>query len=291
MKNLSKYVQQILDQTDCTKEEKEDLAEELLIHLEILTQEHIDNGLSEEEAIQQAMMSFGLEQDIGSQLQQALFPYRRYLLIALGLGFIVLNYSIFTVLLLEMQEAESYTLIFNILIGLCFLFITAFPTFSLRRKILINSTIVLFLMGSTINILNLLYSNLFISNILLFLSVLLALVAIALLYITTLHRTSSDHIQHSSRKHIHIINITTGIIIAICSIFFGFGFLIMVGVVKQAIFILAIPICTWALLYWIQFHYYFRLKKTTYVFTSISVIAASLIVVGILYMLVQSLIS
>lgn len=290
MKDLSNYVQKIVDQTDCTKEEKEDLAEELLVHLEILTQEHIDNGLSEKEAILQAMIAFGLEQEIGSQLQQALFPYRRYLLIALGLGFILLNYSIFTVLLLEMQEAQSYTLIFNIIVGLVFLFITAFPTFSLRRKILINSNIILFLIGSTINILNLLYSDLVISNILLFISLLLVFVAIALLYITTLHRTSSNHIQHSSRKHIHIINITTGIIIAICSIFFGFGFLIFGGVI-QAIFILAIPICTWALLYWIQFHYYFRLKKTTYVFTSISVIAASLIVVGILYMLVQSLIA
>lgn len=290
MKDLSNYVQKIVDQTDCTKEEKEDLAEELLVHLEILTQEHIDNGLSEKEAILQAMIAFGLEQEIGSQLQQALFPYRRYLLIALGLGFILLNYSIFTVLLLEMQEAQSFTLIFNIIVGLVFLFITAFPTFSLRRKILINSNIILFLIGSTINILNLLYSDLVISNILLFISLLLVFVAIALLYITTLHRTSSNHIQHSSRKHIHIINITTGIIIAICSIFFGFGFLIFGGVI-QAIFILAIPICTWALLYWIQFHYYFRLKKTTYVFTSISVIAASLIVVGILYMLVQSLIA
>lgn len=290
MKNLSQYVQRIVEQTDCPKDEKEDLAEELLVHLECLTEEYMNSGLTEQEAIEQAIAAFGLEKELGSQLQQAMFPYRRYLLLTLGLGFILLNYAIFTVLLVEMQEAESYILIFNTFVGLGFLFITAFPTFSLKRKILINSNIVLFLMGSTINILNLLYSNLTLGTFLLFISVIYVLGAITLLYITTLHKTGNDFVQHSSRKHIHIINITTGIIIAACAIFFGFGLLIF-GAVLLAILIFTLPMLAWAILYWIQFHYYFQLKKRTYLLTSISVITSSVIVIGILYMLVQILLS
>lgn len=96
------YLLRIVNQTDCTKEERKDMYEEMHGHLTMLQQEYIERGYSKKEAEEIAMKEFGQEAAIGDGLQQAMFPYRKELLLVLAIGsylFICIQY--FYVLLTE----------------------------------------------------------------------------------------------------------------------------------------------------------------------------------------------
>ena len=75
---------------------KRDIYEELLIHLQI-SRDYLmeEEGLTPEKAEEKAMQLFGLEGEIGSQVQQALFPYRKELMLTLAISSILFTIGVY----------------------------------------------------------------------------------------------------------------------------------------------------------------------------------------------------
>lgn len=78
-KQFELYVSRIVNNIDCSDGEKAELAEEMYDHLLMLKQEFQENGLAENQAVQEALQAFGEEREIGNDMQNTMFPYVRFL--------------------------------------------------------------------------------------------------------------------------------------------------------------------------------------------------------------------
>ena len=272
MKEIEQYIKKIVDHTDCTKEEKEDLAEELTVHLEILTEENMKIGMSEKDAIHAAIQAFGSENLIGRELQQAMFPYRRELLVTISLSFITMTFAAFTLYLIDYQEALNIQMIMNVCIGLGLLFTTISSTFNAKRKLIINSLLVLSLLGSIFNSLTLASStNSATTLFLTFFNYAILIALVVMLYLTTLQSGYKDQPLSSLRKIVHFVNITFGLLLLAATLFAIWAFL-FAGEAGITLLLLFIPLFIWMCLYAIQIRFQKRLGKLVYVFFAIYVL-------------------
>ncbi|WP_054706345.1 permease prefix domain 1-containing protein [Bacillus sp. JCM 19041] len=213
---IDAYLQRIINQTDCTKHERKDMYEEMHGHLTMLRQEYIDEGYTKKEAEEMAMKEFGHEAVIGDGLQQAMFPYRRELLLVLALGsylFICVQY--FYVLLTE-NVANNWMFIPSIA-HVLLLFFALNQTYVVNRKLWLNLSLVLnlilmFLFAFPDFAYNPTWSIVF--------YVLLAL-TIFLIYRTALtYSSGGNNLVH--KRVIHVVNITIGFLITVGTGFFSF---------------------------------------------------------------------
>ena len=74
MKNLDRYVKEIVSDLPMKDDEKEDFKEELYSHLKEHVNELMIKGYSEDEAIHQAIESFGNDRKLNLELKKAMFP-------------------------------------------------------------------------------------------------------------------------------------------------------------------------------------------------------------------------
>ncbi|WP_224654152.1 permease prefix domain 1-containing protein, partial [Escherichia coli] len=91
--------------------------EELLSHLECSFIDYQKQGLSEEEAMRTAMTNFGEEREIGKQLQQAMYPYRREMMLSLSVASLLFAYSVYACQLFVMGDAHIPWLIVAVFIS------------------------------------------------------------------------------------------------------------------------------------------------------------------------------
>ena len=75
MKQIEQYVDDVVSGLPIDKEEQEELKEELTIHLMDHISELMIKGYSKEEAISQAIVSFGKQNSINLEMKKVLFPY------------------------------------------------------------------------------------------------------------------------------------------------------------------------------------------------------------------------
>lgn len=90
------YVTRLVSKLDCSETEKADIAEEMYDHLEMLKQEFLEQGVSENQAVALAISAFGKEEKIGADLQDVLFPYLKFVkwggsLICILLAFLLIK--------------------------------------------------------------------------------------------------------------------------------------------------------------------------------------------------------
>lgn len=71
MEQFRKYINQIVNELDCTEIEKEELKVEFLDHLNLLKEEYISKGRTEQESIELAITDFGKEKIIGDELNKS----------------------------------------------------------------------------------------------------------------------------------------------------------------------------------------------------------------------------
>lgn len=245
---LEQYVENIVRYTEGSKQEKEDLFEELLIHLE-LSRDNImkEEGIEQEEAEEKAMKLFGKEGEIGSGIQQALFPYRKELMLTLAISSILATITIYLLNLFIDGDAVIGWLLFSMTTGGLLLFLPLNQRFHINRKLWLNSLLV-------VHILTLLYGVLIVSY-LDYATVGLAIwlwlniaISLALVYRTTIYDFSPDE---KSMKLLHGINILLGAVITFLSLFFMFGGLVMIGI-HPAVLIFLLPILFWIGSYFVQ---------------------------------------
>ncbi|WP_077212771.1 permease prefix domain 1-containing protein [Bacillus dakarensis] len=244
---LEKYVENIVRHTESSRQEKEDLYEELLIHLQI-SRDHLmeEEGLSLEQAEEKAMQLFGQEGEIGSHIQQALFPYRKELMLALAISSILASISIYLLHVFVAGEPYIGWLCISMLLSSMILFLPLNQSIHLNRKLWLNSLLIL-------HTLSLLYGWLLISQLNHSTTVGLTIwewlniaLTIGLVYRTTLYDYSSNE-KHI--KFLHGINITSGIMISFASLFIIVGGLIMIGELHPMMLVFASPIAIWIGLY------------------------------------------
>jgi hypothetical protein len=263
---LEQYVENIVRHTECSKEEKEDLFEELLVHLELSRDEFLKEGLSQDEAEKKAMAVFGAEGEIGSQIQQAIFPYRKELMLTLAVSSLLFTISNYTVSLFVEGDAFIGWLLFSMVISGMLLFLPLNQHIHLNKKTWLNALLVLHIFGQ-------LYGWLIASqlpnetNIGLTIWVWLNLaLTIGLVYRTTIYDYSPEK---NYMKILHGLNITSGFIIIGASLFFIGGGLIMIGSFHPMMLVFATPIVLWIVLYMVQLEVVKKSKKAAFAISSL----------------------
>ncbi|OXS77467.1 VanZ family protein [Domibacillus enclensis] len=86
-KRIDTYINNIVAEIDCGKDEKEEMAEEMRDHLILLTNEYKEAGHTKKEAVQKALESFGECKKIRDQLQTSISPFHKLFRWALWTSF------------------------------------------------------------------------------------------------------------------------------------------------------------------------------------------------------------
>ena len=72
---IETYIRKIVNELNCDEQEKNEIAEEMTGHILLLKDEFKEQGLSDTEATQKALQSFGDEKNIEEGFQNSIFPY------------------------------------------------------------------------------------------------------------------------------------------------------------------------------------------------------------------------
>ncbi|MGY4691643.1 permease prefix domain 1-containing protein [Salibacterium sp. K-3] len=242
-RKLEDYVKRIAAQTDCSRAERDDLYEELLSHVLMRRDEEMAAGKTEEEAEEEAMTMFGQEARIGDGLQQAMFPFRRELLLALAVLCFMFTFGKYISSLVQTREALWFVLLGTVGHS-AVLFFALNRTFAVKRKLWLALALVLNLLFLVPQ-----WSGLgfFGSGSLGPVLPLILLLNLYLLYCTVLtYERKKEH--KKSRRIIHIVNITLGLG---CGLSVSYISLIAMGFGVSAAILLhvLIPMLLWAVLY------------------------------------------
>lgn len=265
-----RYVKKIVQQTDAPPDEQEDLYEELLIHLEMSYEQYVKEGYSPQEAEQKTLESFGIEENIGQQIQQAMFPYRKEMLLILATASLLLSFSVYVSQLIIERDALITWLLLSVAVSVCLLFFSIQPVPFFNRRLWMNSLLIthlaIYLIGAG-----------FASSVdapiatpLIVVSWGIILLTIALVYRTTIFDYQSSKLRLKKQQKIfHALNITWGIIIISSTLFFLWAFLAFGGggFTIRALFILTGPVVIWIATYSIQMALLKKGKKKVAYFT------------------------
>ncbi|ARF16941.1 hypothetical protein [Sporosarcina ureae] len=228
-------------------------------------------GFSHEKAMELAMANFGDEKEVGKQLQHALYPYRREMMLSLASASLLFIYSTYLLQLFTRGHAEITWLCLAVLISAAILTLTLNPITALHRRLTVNGLLIghalLSIYGSLLAMdLETAYSiplTIFSYAILLF--------SIVLVYRTTIYDfPSSKQTLEKDARRIHFINITFGLIVMALSLFLLWAFLIFAEEIKPTLLLFTIPLVMWAITYTIQLHLLATgRKKWTYSVTAL----------------------
>lgn len=277
--NFENYVENILDQTECNKEEREDMSEELLIHLESSKEELMRKGMSEKEAELKAMELFGSEKDIGGQMQQSIFPFRKELMLTLSIISFLYAISLYLLLLFNEGNAHIGWLLFSMATSTVLLCIALNLIVALNRRRWMNSLLMthllVYLYGYAIASgfglaaqLPLVISNWII-----------LLLSLLLVYQTTIYEMNFRDGAVKEMKKLHQVNFISGIVVIGLSLFFLWGTMMLFGGFQPALIILLMPFGIWLLLYIGQIKLVKKRKKTAFVLAGISILGTACLLV------------
>ncbi|AIM17189.1 antibiotic resistance protein VanZ [Bacillus sp. X1(2014)] len=100
-KKIETYLSKIVNQLNCDEEEKRELIDEMRDHLHLLKNEYLEEGLTEEEATQKALESFGEQKQLTKGLQDSLIPYYKVFKIGTWILFGLYSFIVLFKLLFE----------------------------------------------------------------------------------------------------------------------------------------------------------------------------------------------
>lgn len=214
--NFNRYIEEIVQQTDATEEEKDDLREELLIHLELSYADKRKEGHSEKESKQLVLESFGMSGKIGSQIQQAMFPYRKEMMGALAVLSLLFSVAIYVSKLFVEADAHMFWLTSSVLVSASLLIFTLHPIPLFNRRLWMNTLLLIHIFIFLYGMLLATSLDSAFSTILTVYSLIILLFAIALIYRTTIVDVQTS----KSVKIFHMLNMTSGIFIIALTLFF-----------------------------------------------------------------------
>lgn len=101
-KNIEIYIAQIVSELTCDEKEKREIIDELKDHLYLLKNEYLEQGLSDKEATDIALKSFGEQKQLKNGFQESLFPY--YKIFNMGTWILFVLYSFIVLFKLLFQR-------------------------------------------------------------------------------------------------------------------------------------------------------------------------------------------
>lgn len=256
--SFNRYVEEVVQQTDATEEEKEDLREELLVHLELSYADKRREGYSEKESKRMVLESFGMSGKIGNEIQQAMFPYRKAMMLILAVMSLLFSVAIYVSKLFVEGDAHIVWLILSVIVSASLLIFTLHPISLFNRRLWVNGLLLthifIFLYGMLLaTSLETLTSTTFT-----LFSWFILLLAIALIYRTTIVDVQTS----KSIKAFHALNMTSGIFIIAITLFFiwaALAFGVLEFNVRFLIFLL--PFFIWLIVYIVGSQLINRRKK------------------------------
>ncbi|MGM0847216.1 MAG: permease prefix domain 1-containing protein [Bacillota bacterium] len=276
MSTINHHIQKVLQHVEGSSEERQELVDEMKDHLLSAKEEYVEQGFSEEEAERKAIADFGGDSEVGDQLQESISPYRKDVLIGLGLASIVYAVGVFLHGVTQINEPHPIWLTIFFSMGV-FMTVTGFyPSIAAGRKILM--TVLLFLYFPLIfwGLLIIDTTDKWYKGPLEVLAGILAVFVIVLLFMTLLRSGKTVSLDKSTRKKrmfYHTINILLGIVIVPFAFIFGMGALIFGGL-NPMLFLPLGLVLFWSVSYRMQMKFY--QKKPT---VSIGFLSADFLVV------------
>ncbi|MBO1001357.1 permease prefix domain 1-containing protein [Pseudogracilibacillus auburnensis] len=243
------YVKKIVQQIDGNEEEKTDIYEELIIHLQLSSEQFMLAGYDEKEANEMAMKSFGETNDIGDQMQQAMFPFRKLLFLLLTLSSLLFSFVVYSVQLFLEGDAHIGWLLLSVGTSSILLLFTLQALPFLERKTWLNIALICHIFIYLYGFLLSLYINHSISVPLTYFSLVIILIAIVLVYRTTIYDFQFTFERKKQTKLLHFLNITLGIIIISASLFFLWAVLIFSESFEPFMLYIFIPMLIWIVTY------------------------------------------
>lgn len=250
--NFERYVEKILQQTECGKEEKEDISEEILIHLELSKEELMREGMSEKNAELKAMELFGSEKEIGCQMQQSIFPFRKELMLTLSIASFIYSISVYLLALFTKGDAHIGWLIFSMFVNSFLLIIVLNQVVRFNRRHWLNGILIT-------HILIYLYGYAIVSSLdhaaflpLTILNWMIILLALFLVYRTTIYeiKLQGDFVKEA--KLLHLINLVLGVVVTGITLFFLWVGMWLFGGYHLFMLLMLIPLALWILFYFGQ---------------------------------------
>lgn len=104
MTKIEKQIEKILEHMQSPNDEREDIREELISHLEEAKQQYISEGFDEKQAEKQVLSEFGKADMIGHQLQESMYPLQRGLFYVIGIGTILFGVIFYLNLVFFLNE-------------------------------------------------------------------------------------------------------------------------------------------------------------------------------------------
>lgn len=251
--SIKSHVEKILERIDGSKKEKEDLYEELSIHLQLSSEDWMKSGISKEEAEKRAIEDFGKSDIIGSQLQEAMYPLRKIILILLASLSLVYAYTIYLFELFVEGDAHFLWLFSSVGISSLLLLIAlqVFP--SIDRKSVVNSALILHAFIFSFGIAH--------STILAAGAWVLVLTSIILIYRTTVIDYQFKQAKYKKLiKRFHLYNISIGIMIIGMTLFFLWAFLLFSESFQATMLLFLLPLTIWIVAYYWQMNLLYKEK-------------------------------
>lgn len=280
---FERFVKDIVRQTDSNQEERLDLGEELLSHLQCSYEDLHQQGYSEQEAIEMAMMNFGDEKEVGKQLQKAMYPFRREMMLILAGASLILAYTVYLFQLFSRGDAHIVWLVLAVLVGVSIFIVTLHPIQLINRRLWMNGLLIghifIFFYGALLaGDLEFRYSG--------FLSLFtyaVVLLSVILVYRTTIYDfPSAKQSLEKDAKRVHFINITMGIVLIMLTLFALWAFL-FVDMFHPFMLLVFLPIVLWMVSYAVQMRLLAAKRKLSVYAIAVLQLLVIAAVLGILF--------
>ncbi|WP_080872014.1 permease prefix domain 1-containing protein [Oceanobacillus timonensis] len=279
MNRIEKHVEDVLKQMQSPEDEREEIREELLSHLNEAKSNYISEGLSEKQAEKQVIDAFGNSHRIGRELQESKYPFQRGLLYLIGIITLLFGIIFYVNLAFVIREPDPVWLAIQLLAGSTVVLAAINISFVGRYFYLLNVLLMLHIIWNGINVV--LMQSLSQWQAVLFSVYLFILIGLDLLFVFRNSYYSTNQAERKLQKQgfvkfSYMMNLLYGIIIIVVCLFFLWTFLAFTGP-SVAAFIMLIPILIWLIFYKYQMRFIAR-KPVLSLATGLLVSALALVI-------------
>lgn len=260
MNRMKRHIRHVLQETQCDAEEREELEEELLCHLQELKQYYLDQGESEKRAEKQAIAQFGGAKLIGRGLQESMYPWQRGLLYTIGIASLLFGVLFHLYTLFVLQEPSIGWLAIQLAAGIIVTLAAINIAFAGKHPYFLHVVVMLHLIWHAITYIFI--QGLPIAQVFLFMIYLIVLIGLELVFIfrNSYFSTPMPNADKRKRREVKIgytLNIIFGMMVIALSLFFLWAFLLFGGWSVMAIYPF-IPILLWFVFYKFQMKFIAR---------------------------------
>ncbi|MBT2218340.1 hypothetical protein KK120_21280 [Virgibacillus dakarensis] len=257
MNRTEKYIRRVLEQMQSPKAEREEMREELLMHLEEAKKRYLYEGYSEKQAEKYALADFGNPSRIGRELQESIYPFQRGLLYVIGIATIIFGVIFYLNAVFLLHERIIVWFGIQLLIGTAVILAAINISIVGRYFYLVNLLILVSATWSGIDLM--MVETAPGGQAFLFSLYLTILIIVSLIFVFRNSYYSTSQTENEQRKpglvkFSYIMNLLFGVIIISLGLFFMWGFLVFIGM-RAIAFVPSIPIFLWLTFYKFQMTY------------------------------------